>query len=220
MTVVTATGVIFDFDGVIVDSESLWFRAYGQVLAEFGVSVTHEVYAREWVALGRGPEYACRTFPQITITPDEMRRRRTPLVRDLILAEGELMPHAAEAIAHLADRFPVALATNSEAQVVVPFLEKHGLAARFRALITKECYARAKPAPDAFLAAAAALGLPPERCVVIEDAEKGVIAAHRAGTKCVVVPNDWTQGGNFATADRVLGSLHEATPDLLASLVQ
>lgn len=214
----SGTGVLFDFDGVIVDSEEFWFRAYSVVMAEFGVSVTREVYAKEWVSLGRGPEYACATFPQITITPDEMRRRRTPIVRELILAEAVLMPHVEETLDRLAAAFPLAVATNSEASVVLPFLEKFGLRGRFRDVVTKECYARPKPAPDAFLAAAAALGLPPARCVVVEDAEKGVVAAHRAGAKCVAVPNWWTRDNDFATADRVVASLADVTPDVVAAI--
>lgn len=208
-------GVVFDFDGVIVDSEEFWFRAYSRVLAEFGVSVSREVYAVEWVSLGRGPEYACRTFPEITITPDEMRRRRTPIVRELILAEAGLMPHAGATIERLAAEFPLAVATNSEASVVLPFLEKFGLRRHFADVVTKECYARPKPAPDAFLAAAAALGLPAARCVVIEDAEKGVVAAHRAGARCIAVPNAWTRGNDFSTAERVVGSLAEVTPEVV-----
>lgn len=212
-------GVLFDFDGVIVDSEEFWFRAYSQVLADFGVSVTREVYAKEWVSLGRGPEYACATFPEITISPDEMRRRRTPIVRELILAEAVLMPHVECALALLAAKFPVAVATNSEASVVLPFLEKFGLRGRFRDVVTKECYARPKPAPDAFLAAAAALGLAPSRCVVIEDAEKGVVAAHRAGARCIAVPNAWTRDNDFATADRIVASLAEVTPEVVSDVV-
>lgn len=212
-------GILFDFDGVIVDSEEFWYRAYSQVMAEFGVSVTRDVYAKEWVSLGRGPEFACETFPQITISPDEMRRRRTPIVRELILAEAVLMPHVEETLGRLAARFPVAVATNSEASVVVPFLEKFNLRAHFREVVTKECYARPKPAPDAFLAAAAALGLPPSRCVVIEDAEKGVVAAHRAGARCIAIPNSWTEGNDFSTADRVAKSLAEVTPGVVAAIV-
>jgi HAD superfamily hydrolase (TIGR01509 family) len=216
--VTSGVGVIFDFDGVIVDSEEFWFRAYSKVLADFGVSVTREVYAREWVSLGRGPEYACATFPAITISPDEMRRRRAPIVRDLLLAEAGLMPHAAEAIPRLAAEFPLVVATNSHAEVVHPLLEKFGLRTHFADVVTKECYARPKPAPDAFLAAAAALGLPPARCVVLEDAEKGVVAARAAGSPCVAIPNEWTRGNDFSTAGRVVGSLAEVTQELVRSL--
>lgn len=211
--------VIFDFDGVIVDSEGLWYRAYSQVLAEFGVAVTREVYAREWVALGRGPEYACATYPQITISPDEMRRRRSPIVRDLVLAEAALLPGVEAALERLAAAFPVALATNSAAALVDPVLAKFGLRERFAEVVTLECYARPKPAPDAFLAAAAALGVAPERCVVVEDAEKGVVAAHAAGARCVAVPNWWTRDNDFSTADRVVASLDDVTPALVATVL-
>lgn len=213
------TAVIFDLDGVLIDSEDLWFRAYSQVLAEFGVVIPREVYAREWVSLGRGPEYAVAAWPQITITPDEMRRRRLPIVQALVVESAQLMPGARAALERLSARFPLALATNSSSKIVTPLFEKHGLTAYFGdRIITQECYARPKPAPDAFLAAAAALGLPPERCVVIEDAEKGVVAAHAAGTRCIAVPNWWTKDNDFATADRVVATLDEVTPDLVASL--
>lgn len=214
------TGVIFDLDGVLVDSEELWFRAYSQVLAEFGVVIPRDVYAREWVSLGRGPEYAVAAWPRITITPDEMRRRRLPIVQKLVVEEAALMPGARDALERLSARFPLALATNSSARIVVPLFAKHDLARFFAGrLVTQECYARAKPEPDAFLAAAAALGLPPERCVVIEDAAKGVTAAHRAGARCIAVPNEWTKDNDFATADRVVASLAEVTPELVETVV-
>jgi HAD superfamily hydrolase (TIGR01509 family) len=215
-----SAGVIFDMDGVLVDSEEYWYRAYSQVMAEFGVSVTREVYAREWVSAGRGPEYACATFPQITITPDEMRRRRLPIVRDLILREAPLMPGAVAALERLSARYPLALATNSSSEIVRPLFAKHGLERFFDGrLVTKESYRNAKPAPDAFLAAAAALGLPPSRCVVIEDAQKGVDAAHAAGARCIAVPNWWTRDNDFSTTDRVVASLDEVTPDLIAAVL-
>jgi HAD superfamily hydrolase (TIGR01509 family) len=213
-------GVVFDFDGVLVDSEGLWYRAYSQVLAEFGVTVSREDYAREWVSLGRGPEIAVERFG-LPVTPDELRRRRTPLVEKLVLEDGVPMPGVREALERLGARYPLAVATNSWERVVRGFLEKHGLAGAFGGrLVTKECYPRAKPAPDAYLAAAAALGLPPERCVVIEDAEKGAFAAHAAGARCVAVPNWWTEEGDLSTADRIVGALDEVTPDLVATVLE
>lgn len=213
-------GVIFDMDGVLVDSEGLWYSAYSQVLAEWGVSVTREVYAREWVSLGRGPEYACETFPQISVGPDEIRRRRAPIVKRLLLEEAELMPGVRPALDRLSARFPLALATNSSGEIVRPLFAKHGLDRYFEGrLVTKELYARAKPAPDAFLAAASALGLAPSRCLVVEDAQKGVDAAHAAGCRCVAIPNWWTKDNDFTTTDRVLASLDELTTDLAESLL-
>lgn len=212
-------GVVFDFDGVLVDSEGLWHRAYSQVLAEFGVTVSREDYAREWVSLGRGPEIAVERF-RLPVTPDELRRRRTPLVERFVLEDGVPMPGVPEALERLGARWPLAVATNSWDRVVRGFLEKHGLLRHFTGgLVTKECYPRPKPAPDAYLAAAAALGLPPERCVVVEDAEKGVQAASAAGARCIAVPNWWTEEGDLSAADRILRSLDEVTPELVQAVL-
>lgn len=213
-------GVLFDMDGVLVDSEGLWYRAYSEVLAEFGVSVTRETYARIWVSQGVGAEWAVANFPSVTITAEEMKRRRAPIVRKLVVEEAPLMPGVAAALERLAAAYPLALATNSSAEIVGPLFERHGLARFFDGhLVTKECYPRPKPAPDAFLAAAASLGLAPSACVVIEDAQKGIDAAHAAGARCIAVPNWWTADNDFSTADCVLASLDELTPQLVASVL-
>jgi HAD superfamily hydrolase (TIGR01509 family) len=211
-------GVIFDLDGVLIDSEGLWKRAACEVLAEFGHTVTTEEYAANWIATGEGPEHAVVKY-KLPITAQEFRRRRKPIVEHLVATEAELMPGAIAALERLSARYPLALATNSPAASVGAVFNKYGLRRWFKDLLTRERYAQAKPAPDAFVAAAAALGLAPARCVVVEDAERGVLAAHRAGTKCVVVPNVWTRTHDFSLADRVLTHLDDVTPSLVDSLV-
>jgi HAD superfamily hydrolase (TIGR01509 family) len=211
-------GVIFDLDGVLIDSEGLWKRAACEVLEEFGVTVTPEEYAANWIATGEGPEHAVVKY-KLPITAQEFRRRRKPIVEHLVATEAALMPGALDALKRLSQRYPLALATNSPAAAVGPVFDRYGLRRFFRDLLTRERYEKAKPAPDAFVAAAAALGLPPARCVVIEDAERGVLAAHRAGTKCVVVPNVWTQSHDFSLADRVVAHLDDVTCELVEALV-
>lgn len=210
-------GVIFDFDGVVIDSEGLWYRAASQILAEFGVSVTPEQYAREWIANGRGPELAVAKY-KLPMTADEFRARRKPIVERLVSTEAHLIPGARAALERLSARFPIALATNSSAAAVRPIFEKFGLAPFFQELLTRERYAKAKPEPDAFLAAAAALSLPPARCVVVEDAERGVVAAKRAGCPCVAAPNEWTRVLDFSAADRVVAGLDDVTVELVEEL--
>jgi HAD superfamily hydrolase (TIGR01509 family) len=211
-------GVIFDLDGVLIDSESLWYRAASQLLAEFGVAVTPAEYAAEWIANGKGPEHAVAKYG-LPIDAAEFRRRRAPVVEHLVATQANLMPGVVACLERLSPRFRLVVATNSTRAMVEPVLAKHGLTRHFADLLTRERYARAKPEPDAFVAAAAALGLPAARCVVIEDAERGVLAARRAGTRIVAVPNEWTRGHDFSHADRVVGSLDDVTPELVDSLV-
>jgi len=212
------TAVVFDFDGVIIDSEGLWYRAAMQVLAPFGVAVDPRTYGRDWIAHGEGPEAAVVKY-KLPITAEEFRARRAPIVQRLVEEEARLMPGVMAALARLSAKFPLALATNSRAPSVEHSFAKYELRPYFKALMTRERYAKAKPEPDAFLAAAAALGLAPGRCVVIEDAERGVVAVKRAGMKCVAVPNEWTRELDFSQADRVVASLDEVTVALIEDLV-
>ena len=97
-------------------------------------------------------------------------------------------------------------------EVASSVLERFGLTTCFQRVIGREDYRRDKPAPDAFLCACAALGEDPARCLVVEDSYKGLRAACAAGIPCVVVPNAYTRGGDFALAAAILSTLEELTP--------
>lgn len=209
-TEITARGVLFDLDGVLIDSERLYYRAYSEVLAEFGVAVTPQVYGREWISSGMGPEYAVRTFG-LPIPPEEVRARKNPIYSRLLHEEVELMPGAREALERLAARFPLVLATNSRQGDVDMVLERFDLRRWFADVVTRGRYANPKPAPDAFVMAAAAIRLPTASCVVIEDAWKGVRAAHDAGCPVIGVPNEFTLEDDFSLCARVVGSLDDVT---------
>ncbi|MHC4471740.1 MAG: HAD family hydrolase [Planctomycetota bacterium] len=211
-------GVVFDFDGVVADSEQLHYRAYSEVLAEFGIVVDREVYGRIWIGEGRGPEWAVAEHG-LSIAPQEIVRRKVPVYRKLLREEVRLMPGAAEALARIAASFRTALATNSRGEDVDLVLSRFDLREQFSAVVTREAYGRPKPAPDAFLAAAKALDLPPDRCLVVEDAAKGVRAAHAAGCPCVAVPHDFTRENDFSLATRVLSGIDELVPALVTELL-
>ena len=211
-------GVIFDLDGVIIDSEALQHRAYNLVLARFGIEVDAAVYGREWIAAGRGPEFAVRELG-LPIGADELRRLKDPVYHDLMRREIQLVPGARRAIERLRARFPLAVATNSRATDVGFVLEHFALTPLFDAVVTREHYAGAKPEPDAFLTAARALDLPPARCVVIEDATKGMRAAAAAGCACIAFPHDYTADNDTSTAQAVIGSLDELTVELVERIL-
>src|SRR5215471_2435469 len=101
-------GVLFDLDGVIIDSEQLQYRAYRQVLEPLGVHITREEYGREWIGNGRGAEYAVATYA-LPMTPDELRRRRSALYFDMLRAEITLMPGVVDALTRLGARLPLAV---------------------------------------------------------------------------------------------------------------
>jgi HAD superfamily hydrolase (TIGR01509 family) len=209
--------VIFDLDGVVADTERLQWAAYRHVLRELGVDVGLVEYARHFIAGGVGPEYACRTYG-LAITPDELRARKAPVYRAMLHRGVAACAGAPEALARLGRTHRIALATNTVRAEVAFILERLGVASRFHAVVTREDYVRAKPAPDAYLAAAAALGLAPAECAVVEDTERGVRAAVAAGAHAIAVPNDLTRDNDFTGATRLLTHLDQLTADLLAEL--
>ncbi len=207
-------GVIFDLDGVIADTERLQWQAYRRVLGELGVDVGLEEYRCHWIAGGFGPEYACRTY-SLPIGPDELRARKAPVYSALLRQGVAPCPGALEALRRLRPMHRLGLATNSTRADI---LERLGAAALLHATIAREDYSSSKPAPDAYLAAAAALGHAPGECAVVEDTERGLRSALAAGTRAVALPSDLTFDNDFAGAACRLAHLDELTAELLASI--
>jgi HAD superfamily hydrolase (TIGR01509 family) len=213
-----AAGVIFDLDGVLIDSEALQHRAYNLVLQRYGIQVDAAVYGREWIAAGRGPEYAVGELG-LPISASELRRLKDPVYHELLRREIQLVPGARAALERLRPHFPLAVATNSHATDVGFVMEHFGLAPYFAAIVTREHYVEAKPAPDAFATAARQLDLPPGRCVVIEDATKGIRAAAAAGCACIAFPHGYTADNDPGTAQAVIRSLDELTVELVNAVL-
>jgi HAD superfamily hydrolase (TIGR01509 family) len=209
--------VLFDLDGVLADTERIHWAAYRRVLAEHGVDVGLEEYRRHFIAQGGGPEYACRTYG-LPLTPDELRAAKAPVYLDLVRRGVEARPGARAALERLGRTHRVAVATNAwraEAELVLGRLE---LGPLLHALVTREGYVHAKPAPDAYLTAAAALGHPPEDCVVVEDTPRGLAAALAAGMRAIAIPNDLTEDNDFTGCARRLTHLDQLTAALLAEI--
>lgn len=218
MTAPSCKAVIFDLDGVLIDSEGLQYKAYTEVLARFGVTVSVREYGAHWIAAGRGPEYAVQRYA-LPVTPAQLRALKSPVYHAMLRAEIHLMSGVTETLTQLHRHLPLAVATNSNRADVDFVLERFALRPFFAAVVTREDYTLAKPDPDAFLAAAAQLAVAPQWCIVVEDAHKGIVAAQRAGAVGVAVPNAFTRDNDFSLAATVLRSLDELTVDLVDHLL-
>ncbi|MCS6924734.1 MAG: HAD family phosphatase [Candidatus Binatia bacterium] len=213
-----SAGVIFDLDGVLIDSEGLYYRAYSEVLQRYGVTVSRREYEEYWIARGCGPEYIVAKH-RLPITPDELRQLRSPIYQRLLETEATLMPYVEETLARLAPHFALTVATNSNRAHLQTVLHRFGLARFFPVTVAREDYTGAKPLPDAFLTAATKLGLPVSRCVVVEDTYRGVLAAANAGMACIAIPNEYTRHNDFRRARLVLPHLQALTPEVIRPLV-
>jgi HAD superfamily hydrolase (TIGR01509 family) len=211
--------VVFDLDGVLVDSEQVWDAAREQLAKErhgrwheraqadmMGMSSKEwSVYMHDVIGLPESPA-------EIN---DEVVRRMTELYR----AKLPLIPGAVEAVRRIAARWPLALASSSNRPLIELVLDLSGLAPCFRTTVSSEEVERGKPAPDVFLEAARRLGVDASSCAVVEDSRNGILAGRAAGMRVVAIPNAHFPPGEeaLAAADVVLGSLDELTPSVFES---
>lgn len=210
-------GVLFDLDGTLVDTERLQWTAYARILAEHGVTIDLETYRVRFIAAAGGPEWACATYGLPCDAPT-LRARKTVVYRQLIAGGAPPMPGARAALSRLHDAHRLAIATNTARDEVAVLLRHADLGGLLDAVVAREDYAAPKPAPDAYLAAAAALGLEPEECVVVEDTPRGLQAGRAAGMRVVVVPSDLTRDQDFTGATARVEHLDALTPAFLAAL--
>jgi HAD superfamily hydrolase (TIGR01509 family) len=213
----TVRGVCFDLDGTLVDTERIQWQAYRRVLAGYGADLDLETYRRHFIAVAGGAEWACGHWT-LPVDAATLRARKAAVYRDLIAAGAPAMPGAPACLERLHGTWPLAVVTNSSRAEAALLLRSAGLDALLDAVIAREDHAAAKPAPDAYLAAATALGHEPAECVAVEDTPRGVRAARAAGLRVVAVPSDLTADQDFTEATRRVDGLDALTPALLRAL--
>ena len=214
----TLDAVIFDMDGVLIDSEPIWQAAerlgFGEVGLDLQVSemvTTMGLRVDEVVAYW----YARRPWPDVGIDHAGLARRMVDTVVDLMSTSGEPLPGVVDAVAACEKQgLGVAVASSSPSRVIAAALQRLGLADQFDVVRSAEHEAYGKPHPAVFLSAAAQLGVEPTRCLVVEDSVHGMVAALAARMRCVVVPDADRRSPRFAAADHMLDSL-EGFPALL-----
>jgi HAD superfamily hydrolase (TIGR01509 family) len=209
--------VIFDLDGLLADTERLHCRAYQRALREHGVELKAEDYSEHWVRSGRGiVDWVAEHG--LNLEPDALRVRKSEHYQTLLESSLRPMEGAKELLNRLQGKLRIGLASSSYPDAIDGVVHGLKIANYFEVIVSGLDVPRVKPAPDIFLKAASELKVAPAECVVLEDAEKGVIAAHQAGMSCVAVPNDYTRHHDFSKATRICASLNEITIDYLRTL--
>lgn len=200
--------MLFDMDGVLVDSEPLHLRATRAALGDRGPSFT-ERDNRAFVGATDAEVFRVLRilFDLPTPTAALVAAKIEHLVA-LIRAEARPMPGVpAVPLRVRAAGLPLGLASSSPRRVIQAVLEVVGLEGAFRAIVSGEEVGRGKPAPDVYLMAAGRLGVEPERCLVVEDSRNGVLAAKAAGMTVAAIPCPATSQDDFTPADLVLPDL-------------
>jgi len=209
--------VIFDLDGLLADTEILHCRAWQTTLKGHGITLTADFYRDWWVRQGRGISDLAMS-KKLSIDVASLQAEKDVQFARLVDNDCVAMTGALELLDHLEGRKKLAVASSSWANAVQSVLGKLGIAKRFDTIVTGNEVRKAKPFPDVFLLAAQRLGIAAGQCVVLEDAEKGVLAAKTAKMKCIAVPNGCTADNDFSQATRVVASLHEITMHVIDAL--
>jgi HAD superfamily hydrolase (TIGR01509 family) len=208
-------GVVFDMDGVLLDSEPLHYGVAARVLAAEGYTLDDELYR---TFTGRTAEAMWEDLHLRFSLPKPREAYLDAYDVGVLAALAEPLtpaPGARELVHRLVERgMPIALASSSQRVWIQATLRGLGLDGVFPVIVSGQDVVRGKPAPDIYLLAAAGLGQPPERCVAIEDAPAGVASARAAGMDVVAVRTHLQEGYPFAEATVVVDSLEELLPGL------
>jgi HAD superfamily hydrolase (TIGR01509 family) len=209
--------VVFDLDGVLLDSEQVWNEAKQELVRERGGRWRGEAPQR---MMGMSsPEWSAylRDELGVDLEPDEISDAVVARLEQIYRERLPLLDGAVEAVERLAERWPLGLASSSNREIIDLFLELSGLASRFEVTLSSEEVARGKPAPDVYLEVARRLAAEPTACAAVEDSANGIKAARAAGMAVIALPNPHYPPGDeeLAGADVRIGSLRELTPELV-----
>jgi beta-phosphoglucomutase len=212
--------IVFDFDGVLADSEPIHFRVYRELLAPSGVTLTKDAYCERY--LGFDDEGAFRQMAadfKLLLGDEEIEmliEAKARRFEEIVSGTNVLYPAAVACVERLGRKWPLGIASGALRADIDLMLKGAHIADRFRFIVSAEDTDETKPAPDPYLRAADLHGLPPSACVAIEDSRWGLESARTAGMRTIAVTHTYPR--NALSADRVVDSLDEVTIALVEEL--
>jgi HAD superfamily hydrolase (TIGR01509 family) len=207
--------VVFDLDGLLLDTEQLWDEVREDLARERG-GRWHADAQADMMGMS-SPEWSRYMHEVIGLSepPDAIAAEVVRRMEDRYREQLPLLPGAREAVERLTAHWPLGLASSSNRPLIDLALEVAGLASSFRATVSSEEVERGKPAPDVYLEACRRLGVEPARSAAIEDSRSGIRSAHTAGLRVIAIPNRQfpPDAESLALAQVVLRSLDGLTPE-------
>jgi HAD superfamily hydrolase (TIGR01549 family) len=213
--------VVFDLDGVLLDSEQVWDEVREELARERG-GIWRPEAQRAMMGMS-SPEWSRYMHDVIRLpeSPEEINREVVARMVNRYGGGPPWLPGALEAVRRLAGCWPLGLASSSNRELIDLVLDVGGIAGLFRATVSSEEVPSGKPAPDVYLEAASRLGVDPRDCVAIEDSHNGIRSAKSAGMWCIAIPNlHFPPGDAVAEADAVVPSVAELGPETIRAVAR
>jgi HAD superfamily hydrolase (TIGR01509 family) len=211
--------LIFDMDGLMIDSERLYWEVERSLAGSYGKEVREEIL---WKMMGRRPIEGLRIFVEevgLPISAEEALALRDSRMREKYRRESEAMP----GLFHILDTFygklKLAVCTGAQGEFLEIVVDRLKIRGKFAVLQSSDEIKKGKPDPEIYLTTCAKLRLEPAKCIVLEDSANGCLAGKRAGCHTIAVPSDYSRGQNFGCADFVAWDLFAAERHISSLLV-
>jgi HAD superfamily hydrolase (TIGR01509 family) len=201
--------IFWDNDGVLVETEHLYFQATRQVLETIGIVLTEADYIQLFLIQGRGAWHLAEKQGLAPDAIEKLRHQRNALYGESLARGPRLIDGITHVLEALRGRYVMGVVTSSRKDHFDLIHRTTGLLEYFDFVLTADDFRRVKPDPEPYLRAVARSGIDPGACMAIEDSERGLQSARSAGISCIVVPTALTRGCSFAGAHRILDSLSE-----------
>ncbi len=214
----TINGIIFDMDGLLIDSESLYIRVQHELAQSFGHEFSEDILQK---MMGQKPIDAMKIFCdelKIDRSVEELLDMRTDRMIELFENELKAMPGMVESVRRLYRVVPLGLATGSDSKLMNIALHRFNIDKYFEVKACADEVRKGKPDPELYSLVATRMGVNPKRLVALEDSENGCVSAVRAGLTVIAIPSPYSQTQDFSVAWRQFSNLIEAA-DLLETLI-
>jgi HAD superfamily hydrolase (TIGR01509 family) len=203
--------LIFDLDGLLIDSETIYRKITYQMAEDLGKTVSDDIWAKQ---MGRSPLESLTIFRKELginqFTAQELVDQRNILMLEAFQNELQIMPGAMEIIHAFHGKMRMAIATGAPRELMEEAISRLGLSGYFECMLPSDDLKAGKPDPEIYLSTIKALGLSPEECIVLEDSSNGALAGHRAGCYVIAVPSIFTEDQDFSFANYVAEDLFDA----------
>lgn len=216
-TTASFKAILWDNDGVLVDTEHLYFQATKDVLQSIGITLSKADYIELFLIQNRGAWHLARALGKSAAEVEALRLQRNDLYAQYLGEQNAAIDGAQEVLKTLHGQIYMGVVTSSRRRHFNIIHSQTGFLPYFDFVLTCDDVANTKPDPEPYLKGLERSGYAASECIVIEDSERGLAAAKEAGLTCWVIPTGLTQSGDFSTADAVLSDVREVIPRLALS---